>query len=47
VTSLQRFYLRVAAVFFLSVTAVKAPLRETFAADAKVIEAAKKEGELA
>jgi len=32
---------------FLTLTAVEAPLREAFAADAKVIEAAKKEGELA
>jgi hypothetical protein len=46
VTSFQRFYLRITVVFFLSLTA-EAPLREAFAADAKVIEAGKKEGELA
>ena len=45
-TALKRFYLRLAVVFFLSLTAA-APLREAFAADAKIIEAAKKEGELA
>ena len=46
-TSVQRFYLRIAAVLFLTLTAVEVPLREAFAADAKMIEAAKKEGELA
>jgi iron(III) transport system substrate-binding protein len=46
VTALKRFYLRLAVVFVLSLTAA-APLREAFAADAKIIEAAKKEGELA